>query len=344
MKNVTFKAKDVKLILNNNELNEMAAEASISLNRHVSWMKLVLLDDDFNANRQRVPREEFANVLKTGQYMPIKMAYGEIEDGHDNAFPLGVMAHLKVNGDTIEALAALWKRERPDDINFLKEKYDKGEPIDFSWELTFTQSELSDDGETLKDVSMNAATIVGEPAYTGRTPALAISSDNNEGENDKMDENTITKEAHELEITKLANENKEALAEETKAREDAEKALAELQEQYDELKAFKDEYDAEQAKAAKLDEIKNKFAEAKLEVEDDYFETKAEVLLAMEDAQLDFFIQELVAAMASKKDEEDDDSEASLTITSKNVPNFGRRNDDDVDENDIVAFLRKQDE
>lgn len=338
MKNVTFTAKDVKLILENNELNEMAAEASISLNRHVTWMKLVLLDDGFNANRQRVPREEFANVIKTGQYMPIKMAYGEIEDGHENAFPLGVMAHLKTNGNTIEALAALWRRERPDDIDFLKEKYDKGEPIDFSWELTFTDSELSDDGETLKEVSMNAATIVGEPAYAGRTPAVAISSDDTKGDKKKMDENTITKEAHELELNKLETAHKEAMAEEVKAKEDVEKALAELQEQYDDLKKFKDEYDAEQAKAARLNDIKTKFAEAELKVAEDYFETKAEVLLAMEDSQLDFFIQELVAAMASKKDE-DDDADASLTITTKNVPNLAGKNDDKTEKDALVNFL-----
>jgi hypothetical protein len=111
MKTVTIIAKGVKLIIDN-EVNEMAAEASISLNPNVKWMKFILTDDDYNANGQRIPREEFANVIKTGVFMPVKMAYGRINEGHEEAFPLGTLAHLKTNGNTIEGLAALWERER----------------------------------------------------------------------------------------------------------------------------------------------------------------------------------------------------------------------------------------
>ena len=120
MKTITIQAKDVKLMIDKLEIEELAASASISLNPNVAWMKFSLTDDEFNANKQRIPREEFANVLKTGLFMPLKMAIGEISGGHDNTFPIGVMTHLKTENNSIQALAALWDRERHEDVEFLK--------------------------------------------------------------------------------------------------------------------------------------------------------------------------------------------------------------------------------
>jgi hypothetical protein len=173
MKTITIQAKDVKLMIDKLEIDEMAASASISLNPNVAWMKFSLTDDMFNANKQRIPREEFANILKTGLFMPLKMAVGEISEGHDGTIPLGVMTHLKTENNSIQALAALWDRERHDDVELLRTRYNEGKSIDISWELTYTDEIAEDDGVALKNVSMNAATIVGIPAYQGRTPALA---------------------------------------------------------------------------------------------------------------------------------------------------------------------------
>jgi len=80
-----------------------------------------------------------------------------------------------------------------------------------------------------------------------------------------------------------------------------------METQLAELKAFKDQIDAEVAKAEKMDGIKAKFAEAKLNKDEAYFSENAEKLLSLDEATLDFMVQEISAfsAQASKKDEDE---------------------------------------
>jgi hypothetical protein len=135
IKTINLQAKGVQLLIDKLEIEEMAASASISLNPNVAWMKFLLTDDQHNANKQRIPREEFANVLRTGLFMPLKMAYGEVSEGHDDTFPLGVMTHLKTEGNSIQALAALWDRERHS-VEFLRQRYSR-EKVLMYLELTY---------------------------------------------------------------------------------------------------------------------------------------------------------------------------------------------------------------
>jgi hypothetical protein len=347
IKRVSFNTKSVQLILANPEMDIMAAEASISLNRHVTWMKIVLADDGFNANKQRIPQTEFANVIRTGIYMPVKMTKGKINTDHTDSEPLGVMAHIKANGNTLEALAALWNTERTEDIEFLKKKYSSGEPIDVSWELTYTSVASEDGGEALKDVCMNAATIVGAPAYQGRTPVVALSSDDN---NENVGDNIImeiTLEQHESAMTSLKSQYDATIAELNTKLSDAstkltetETKLSELTPKYEELASFKQAIDAQEAKAARLDAIKAKFTEAKLTVDEKYITEKADKLMGYSDEQLDFFIQELVAAMDSEASARASKDEA-ISVTSK-LPRITRPPTEPVDNEAIVKFLREK--
>lgn len=170
---------DMVQLLNNDEAQKefQEASASISLNPAVSWVKFVLTDDQPNKNKQRIPQEEFGNLIRTGIFMPLKMAKGAIKDGHDGAEPIGVITHLKQVGNQILGLAALWSKEREADIASLKALASKNSPINLSWEILYGQSETSDDGvESLHDTSLRATTIVGMPAYGGRTPILAVAA------------------------------------------------------------------------------------------------------------------------------------------------------------------------
>ena len=150
--------------------------ASISDNSLISWTKFVLTDSSPNANYQRIPKSEFPSLVRTGVNMPLKMAAGEIRDGHDGATPLGVITNLTVEGNQILALAALWSAERPADISYIKEKLAAKEPVSVSWELLYTDSVFAEGIEDIYGITLRAATVVGRPAYEDRTPVLAVAA------------------------------------------------------------------------------------------------------------------------------------------------------------------------
>ncbi len=355
MKTINIIAKDVQLMLDDEKLGE--AVASISLNPNVAWLKMVITDDKPNANGMRIPQEEFANVLKTAVYMPIKMAVGEISEAHDETYPLGSIAHLVEKDDHVIALAALWTKERPEDIEFLKERHTNGQSIDVSWELNYDIEASSKDNSgvlELRNVEMNAVTIVGLPSYMGRTPVTAIASkEDHQGDNDTMD--TINREDHDKfvkglndEINVLKDELTAATAELEKLRPIEEELaglktkIEELEPKYEELATFKAEIDAEKEKEEKLVAIKGKFAEAGLETTDDYLAEREEKFLEMDDEQLGFFIQELIAFKQEPEGEEDASAEASISITSK-LPDVKGKTQGDVENEDVVEYLHSLD-
>ena len=331
-KTVTFDAFNVQLLIDKLEIDEMAASASISLNPNVAWMKFLLTDDQHNANKQRIPREEFANVLRTGLFMPLKMAYGEVSEGHDDTFPLGVMTHLKTEGNSIQALAALWDRERHEDVEFLRNRYSEGKGIDISWELTYTDEDVEEEGVALKNVSMNAATIVGMPAYQGRTTALALSSVEKEG--DLMD--TIEKTEHERLLNEQKGQFEAQIAELQASLTTVQTELDALKPQYEELANYKQTIEEAEAKKTKLTSIKNKFKDAGLDITDEYFTEKEEALAGMTDEQLEFFIQELVAAFKPAEE-----GQASISITSQGVPAIRGKETTTITQKDMVEYLNK---
>jgi hypothetical protein len=263
------------------EFCEDEAQASVfSKNKNVSHAKFVFTDDLPNANKQRVPQEEFDNIIATGTFMPIKMSAGKINDGHEESVPLGVISHLKQDGNKVIGLATLWLAERTEDINHLKEMVKENKSPQLSWELLYTNSTKNDDGiEDLHDIVVRASTIVGLPAYSGRTPILAISSKaENNSEEIKVEEELKARIAElETELTTL----KEALSQ-----KDTELVS---------LKEFKSAIELKEAEEQKIASIKTKFGEAKISKPDEYFTENREQLLKLDETSLDFMIQELIA-------------------------------------------------
>lgn len=300
---------EVQLLKIGDELGE--AFASQSLNPFFQWAKIIVTDDEPNLNKQRIPLEEFNNLIKTGLYTPIKMTESEISDGHEVAQgkPVGTITQMAVDGNRLIALSALWKRERPDDIDLLKKMYSEGNPPQVSWELSFSESKEENDGvEALYGTSLNGLTILSNPAYAGRTPFIAMSEKKN-------------KEAYSVEELEKAKETISSLEEQMK----------ELQAKYDELvktskasedeletlREFKKEIDAKAEEVAKMDEIKSKFDEAGIEKNDEFFSSEKERLLAMDENALDFLIQELVAfadRIANASDDDDDEDNDKVDI------------------------------
>jgi hypothetical protein len=82
---------DLQLINDNDE-----AFASIGLNTNFTWAKIRVCDAFANANKQRIPKEEFDNLVKTGLYAPIKIAPGSIKDGHLRFIPGYLLRALNV--------------------------------------------------------------------------------------------------------------------------------------------------------------------------------------------------------------------------------------------------------
>lgn len=172
-------------LLEENEISSEMGEAfaSYMLNPTVVWAKFILTDDRRNANGQRIPRTEFSNLIKSGIHMPVKMSIGEISEGHDNSKPLGVITHLKETelpdgASALVALAALWGEERPADVQYIKERFDAGQPVNVSWEILYSDSKFNQESASidLQDTVLRAATVVGMPAYEGRTQFLSVAA------------------------------------------------------------------------------------------------------------------------------------------------------------------------
>jgi hypothetical protein len=300
--------KIIRKLLTDFEILEDSKEpgeafASINLNPSVTWAKFVLTDDLPNANKQRVPSQEFDNLIKTGVYMPIKMAEGQISEGHAGAFPIGVISHLKKANNQVLGLAALWNKERPEDVDIIK----KTKNLQLSWEILYSESSKSEDGvEDLLGTALKGVTLVGMPAYQGRTPILTVAEKKNtEDKNMELEEKVkelekdIVKKDEELESLRAIKAESAGILEELET-----------------LRAFKSEVEAKQARAEKLGSIRAKFKEAEIEKDEEYFKNHEEMLLNLEEAELDFFIQELVAfAKASDKKEEDKEDGESNSST-----------------------------
>lgn len=339
-----------------NELGE--AFASFMLNPTVTWVKFVLTDDKTNANGERVPQEEFANLIKSGIHMPVKMVYGEIQ-GHPNSKPLGTITHLKeVQNDdgssAIIALAALWSKERPADIEYIKQRFAEKKPVDTSWEILYEDSTLNSDKNSidLHGTVLSATTIVGNPAYQGRTPFLAISSKKAAeitNEEETTEDNLMDVKELEAKLAEVEPKLATALSEiEQLKTEKAEKEaeIATLTEkntaqetELTTLREYKDGVEAEIAKVEKIDAIKAKFVEAGLQKEDKYFTDNEDKFLKMDDEALAFFIQEMAANLS----EETHSSSASNDNNKKKVPAItGNEDGEDYSVAGLAKYLRER--
>jgi len=290
MENTEQITSDVELIVQS-DIDGQEAFASVTLNPALRWMKFILTDSNPNENHQRVPESEFENLIKTGISMPIKMALGQIKPGHDDALPIGVITNLVRIQNRIEGLAALWAKERPEDVEFILNEFNAGRSPQISWEIPFESTIKNDDGvEDLINIYLRAATLVGLPAYAGRTPVLAVASI----DVPSSVEDNIEMEELETLKSQLADAQKKVTELEGQVSE-KEQALATNETELTELREFKASVEKDKAEAEKLASIIAKFAEAKIEKDDEYFATNREMLLGLEESALNFMVQELVA-------------------------------------------------
>jgi hypothetical protein len=308
---VIYLTSDFELVEANAETE--ATASAISLNPYVSWAKFVFTDDLPNANKQRIPQEEFPSIIKTGVHMPVKMPPGRINDDHTDAIPLGTIAQMRVEGNKVLGLAALWIKERPEDIEMLKNKESKPQ---LSWEVLYSGFEKDENTgvETLSGVIVRASTIVGLPAYRGRTPMLAIASESAE-EKKKMEE----LQAEIAELKKTIEQLQASLAEKETTLAEKDSALASQTDELTQLRAYKEEKEKKEQEELKMAAIKTKFADAGIEKDETYFTEKRENFLKLEDPEIDFLLQELV----SFKPKETSESSAKIpNLTSiSQIPN-----------------------
>lgn len=353
------KPLDMLYLIDENEVKEEMGEAfaSTMLNPTVTWAKFVLTDDQTNANGERVPHEEFANLIKSGIHMPVKMVFGEIQ-GHPNSRPLGTITHLKEiqNQDgsfAIVALAALWSKERPADIEYIKQRFAEKKSVDTSWEILYEDSTLNSEKNSvdLHGTVLSATTIVGNPAYQGRTPFLAISSKKEaEITNEEITEdNSMDVKELEAKLAELQPKLDEALSlleqlKTEKAEKEAE--IARLTEENTQkeaeltgLRDYRAGVEAEIAKAEKLDAIKAKFVEAGIQKEDQYFVDNEEKLLKMDAEAFDFFVQEVAANLSTS---EGKSSSASSDKDNKKIPALTGSDDEDLSIKGLVKYLRER--
>jgi hypothetical protein len=333
----------------NTTLSEPTEELKIAMaellevpakNNNIAWGSFVLTDDLPNGNGVRIPLEEFDNVIKTAEYMPVKMEFGTIKGGHADSHPLGVIAKLvkqvdSAQGNKIFGLAGLWLKERPNDIVALKDAIAKGEGVDISWELEYNNETFDPNTGIidLRDIGVTAATVVGNPAYGGRTPMFQIAEQNKQSEDDKtLDE----KELLQKEITELKNQAlilEAKLAEAIKEVDEKNTALAELQTTLEGLQEFKDEVEEEKAKVEKLESVKALFTEYEIEKPEEYFTEKQEFLLGLEEPELKFMLEELKAHSPEEKKEDE---------ASTKIPNLTAGNTGKVSTEDMLAYLKNR--
>ncbi len=315
---------DTNVHLIKEKLAEDDAFASITLNPTLRWLKFVLTDDQPNGNKQRIPQDEFDNLINSGINMPIKMAFGDIADGHPDSFAIGVITNLKKVANKIEGLAALWHKERPADVDLIIDEFEAGTPPQISWEVPFTDEVVGEDGvSTLKGIILRAATLVRLPAFEGRTPVLAVAAKEiNPKEADaniKEEQNMSDEKLKALEV-KLSDaiakitELEGQLVEKTDSFASVETELTDLRE-------FKAQSDQDSEEAEKLASVRTKFTDAKIEKSDEYFVENKARFLALDDSGLDFLVQEMSAfaessvANASQEadgDDDDDDDDEGL--------------------------------
>ena len=295
------------------ETNIGEAFASVSLNPFIQWAKIIVTDDQPNVNKQRVPKEEFENLISTGLFAPIKMTESSISAGHKEAQGkvIGTITQLLETGNKIVALSALWKKEREQDVDMLKQMFKEGNLPQVSWEITYTEGSVDDDGvETLHGTSLNGLTVVSRPAYAGRTPVVAMAS-----EDDGLTEEEIKIKMDELEKAQAKISELEAKVTELQTSlSEVQTAKASADSELEGLREYKELKEKQEADAARLAEIKTKFAESKIEKDEKYFEDNKEFLLGLETSAFDFMLQELVAFAANHS--------AQASATNTEIPNF----------------------
>ncbi len=326
-KTVKFLDNVVQLVMEDEEVF-----ASIGLNPTITLIKFILTDDKPNNNNIRIPKEEFSNLISTGLYMPIKMAQGEPGD-HSEAFPIGVITHLKEAGDKVRGLAVLWNMERTFDIDLIKERYSNNQPLNISWEILHKESHFDDDVENLTGVYLRAATLVDIPAYGGRTTVTEVisSKEDNTAKEDKTLNDELKKNVELLETTVKDRDTKVAELEGQVKTLSENQVTEKLTKELDELRDFKTEVEEEKETQEQKSALRVKFSDKGIEKDDAYFEENEDMLLGLDDTALEFILEQEAKLAEASEEKPKKEKKASQ------IPNLksGESADDDTDVDDL---------
>lgn len=257
-------------------------------NPALGWLDFILTDNRPNKNKQGIRQEAFASLIKSGLYMPVKMATGGINEKHDEALPLGAIVSLDENDvSQIVGKASLWKNERPEDYQLLTAMGAAGDPPQISWEILYIESNFDEEGtEWLNDPMLAGATIVKDPAYSGRTPVLSVASTEEDESEDGEEEEAPAEEKPEPEVETPAEEEAEEEEEsepEEEAPAESDAAEAELLKELEELRAYRTAREKEDVASKLLATRLTKLSEAGITVTTEELETNREVWIGMTD-------------------------------------------------------------
>lgn len=284
--------------------------------RHPLVRRLSFVFTDFqpNANKQGVPREEAENIIDSSLYMPIKIAFnGEKAQGHRQAVPIGPITSMTLSDDSIQGQAVVWADEFPDVVAFLDEAVERGEPINFSWEIFADRREKDEAGvEWLYGITSAGTTIVDNPAYRGRTPLLSYA------ERDEMTIEELQSQVSELtsKIDDLVLNIGTALSlpadgltpelilstVQSLVSEKSETALVVatlttdkelLSSQVEELQTYKQAVEAAAHRAELLTSRRARLAEAGVVLSDSEFEDRADLIFSMESTVFELYVADL---------------------------------------------------
>lgn len=286
------------------------------------WVTFVFTDDIANANSQGIHQDEFERVIKTGLHKPFKKKLGyTVASDHDDAVPVGAIADLQREDNKIVGIASVWEREFPDDAAFIRDAYAAKEPLGVSWEVFYEDTEVDEDGvEWLKEVSTRAITLVGQPAYAGRTPLLAVAAKQRNNSKEKIgDTNMDLKQVEEqLQATKQEVVTLKTTLEEANANLTE---LGKLQSEVETLREFKAEVEKEKATLVLVEARLSQFAEAGIEMTKEDFLKEGTRWLALDEETFKFVLETMVnspnkestaSAKVDSDEEVDTDSPAAV--------------------------------
>ena len=243
---------------------------------NLGWLEFVLTDSEPNANHDGIHKEAFTSLIESGIFMPIKVARGSISEGHSGTEPIGTISELHEVEDRVAGKAAVWKKERPEDYEYLREKSAAGEAIDISWEIAYTTAEQDESGTSwIKDPVLLAATIVGNPAYQGRTPVTSVAS--------------VNEKTADVDTAELQNQIEALQAQVTELNSTLEVANTELAT----LREYKETQEKEQAAAIKLTQRLDALGSVGLEYTEAEVADNAAKWLAMSDDDFNLMVSAL---------------------------------------------------
>jgi len=317
-----------------------------------SELTFTFTDYQANANKQGVQKSEAENLIRTGLYMPVKVNYlGDGVGGHHGAVPIGPIISLAEVDDRLVGKAIVWRDEYADVVNYLETASKEDGGVQFSWELYYTDSEKDQNNvEWLKNCVVAAATIVDVPAYGGRTALISFAEEQRtlkdilerleqieqriaprEGlMSAELDDKVEGQEGAEVEQTVGTPEASDGTA--APASDEAATLLAELEE----LRKFKQQTEAEAARAERVKTRKTKLSEAGIALSDDDFTARSALFVDLDDAVFASLVDFIGAVQKAKTGS----TSSSAEVASPLIPD-PTQGSDTVTVHDLASEFRK---